>query len=277
MTMLTRCPNCDTVFRVTPQQLQQQHGQVRCGRCMQVFDGFRTLSSEPDRSPGAQPAGRAAEAAAAPAPKAQAPAAMAQPAPAPGPTVSAVPAPAMSSDFLADDADTAAAVPVRAPSPHRLAWAVASAVLAVVLLAQAAYVYRVELAAHYPGLKPVLVQACETLNCTVPLPQQPKLITIEASDLQMPDAERPGVIQLTATLRSHAQYDVAYPALDLVLTNAQEHTLARRVFMPREYLGQGRDPALGIPPNAEVTVHLDLDTADLGASGFRLDLLPTPS
>ena len=88
---------------------------------------------------------------------------------------------------------------------------------------------------------------------------------------------RPGVIQLTATLRSHAQYDVAYPALDLVLTNAQEHTLARRIFAPREYLTKARDPALGIPPNAEVTLQLDLDTGDLGASGFRLDLLPAPS
>ena len=149
--------------------------------------------------------------------------------------------------------------------------------LALVLVAQAAYVYRVELAANYPGLKPALTRACDALHCTVPLPQQPRLISIEASDLQVPDATRPGVIQLTATLRSHAQYDVAYPALDLVLTNAQEHTLARRIFAPREYLNPSRDPALGIPPNAEVTLQLDLDTGDLGASGFRLDLLRAAS
>jgi hypothetical protein len=157
------------------------------------------------------------------------------------------------------------------------AWAFASVLAALVLVAQAMYVYRVELAANYPGLKPVLARACAALHCTVPLPQQPRLISIEASDLQVPDATRPGVIQLTATLRSHAQYDVAYPALDLVLTNAQEHTLARRIFAPREYLDPSRDPALGIPPNAEVTLQLDLDTGDLGASGFRLDLLRAAS
>jgi len=84
------------------------------------------------------------------------------------------------------------------------------------------------------------------------------------------------VIQLTATLRSHAAFDVAYPALDLVLTNAQEHTLARRIFAPAEYLDKGKDPRTGIPPNAEVTLQLDLDTGDLGAAGFRLDLLPAP-
>jgi hypothetical protein len=62
-----------------------------------------------------------------------------------------------------------------------------------------------------------------------------------------------------------------------VLTNAQDHTLARRIFLPREYLGPSRDARAGIAPNAEVTVQLDLDTGDLGASGFRLDLLAGPS
>ncbi|HWI13114.1 MAG TPA: zinc-ribbon and DUF3426 domain-containing protein [Burkholderiales bacterium] len=280
MTMLTRCPHCDTVFRVLPQQLQKQHGQVRCGHCMQVFDGFRTLSSEADRTPVEPVAQRAAEVA-----------------PPPGiPTPDPKPAPVepVLSPVASAAVTPPAAAPVSKPEPqaapeedlfedalpartHGYAWGVASILLLIVLLAQAAYLYRVELAANVPGLKPALARACEALRCTVPLPQQPKLISIEASDLQVPDSTRPGVIQLTATLRSHAQYDVAYPALDLVLTNAQEHTLARRIFAPREYLTKARDPALGIPPNAEVTLQLDLDTGDLGASGFRLDLLPAPS
>ena len=45
MSMFTRCPHCDTVFRVTPQQLQVSSGQVRCGRCQEVFDAFSTLTS----------------------------------------------------------------------------------------------------------------------------------------------------------------------------------------------------------------------------------------
>lgn len=282
MTMLTRCPHCDTLFRVTPQQLQKQHGQVRCGRCMQVFDGFRTLSSESDRTAAEPVAERGAEPAPAvapqpvrpPPPVQEAASAAAAPAPVAAPAAPATPAQteprvAAFDETLLEDA------PAR--PRQSIAWAVGSVLLALVLAAQAAYVYRVELAAQYPALKPALLQACAALSCTVPLPQQPKLISIEASDLQVPDATRPGVIQLTATLRSHAQYDVAYPALDLVLTNAQEHTLARRIFSPREYLEKSRDPALGIPPNAEVTVRLDLDTGDLGASGFRIDLLAAPS
>ena len=45
--MYTRCPHCDTVFRVTSQQLQASSGRVRCGRCETVFDAFSSLSSMP--------------------------------------------------------------------------------------------------------------------------------------------------------------------------------------------------------------------------------------
>ena len=79
-------------------------------------------------------------------------------------------------------------------------------------------------------------------------PQRPDLVKIEASDVHMLEAARPALIQVTATLRSYAGYDLAYPALDLVLTNANEHALARRIFVPEEYLDATRDPAAGFPP-----------------------------
>jgi len=43
--MYTRCPHCDTVYRVTPQQLQASSGQVKCGRCKAQFDAFSTLAA----------------------------------------------------------------------------------------------------------------------------------------------------------------------------------------------------------------------------------------
>ena len=61
-----------------------------------------------------------------------------------------------------------------------------------------------------------------------------------------------------------------------MLTNTREHTLARRIFLPGEYLERGRDVEAGIPASAEITVRLDLDTTDLNPAGFRLDLLPAP-
>jgi hypothetical protein len=115
------------------------------------------------------------------------------------------------------------------------------------------------------------------MRCAVAPPQRPKQIAIEASDLQSLDKARPGMIQLTATLRNHAEHDLGYPALDLVLTNTKEHAVARRIFKPKEYLERGRDAAAGIPASAEITIRLDLDTGDLNPAGFRLDLLPAPT
>jgi hypothetical protein len=156
-------------------------------------------------------------------------------------------------------------------------WAAGTVLLGFLLGAQAVHLYRGELAARYPVLKPHLAQFCDWLGCTVAPPQRPKQIAIEASDLQATDTARPGIIRLTATLRNHAGHELGYPAIDLVLTNTREHTLARRIFLPNEYLDRGRDVAAGIPANAEVTVRLDLDTGDLNPAGFRLDLLAAPT
>jgi predicted Zn finger-like uncharacterized protein len=38
MSLKTRCPACDTVFKIVPDQLKVSSGWVRCGRCAEVFD-----------------------------------------------------------------------------------------------------------------------------------------------------------------------------------------------------------------------------------------------
>jgi hypothetical protein len=162
------------------------------------------------------------------------------------------------------------------PVPRRPWLTAACILLAATLAAQAVFFYRGELAARHPLARQWLNAACAHAGCAVPLPRETKPVLIEASDLQLVDPARPDRIQLTATLRNHAGHDVAYPALDLVLTNATDHTLARRIFLPTDYLGKDRDPRAGLTANAELTVRLTLDTGSLGAAGFRLALLPAP-
>ncbi|MDE3207389.1 MAG: zinc-ribbon and DUF3426 domain-containing protein, partial [Pseudomonadota bacterium] len=50
MTHHVICPGCATVFRVTPSQMSMRDGQLRCGRCQTVFNGWHHLEgpvSEP--------------------------------------------------------------------------------------------------------------------------------------------------------------------------------------------------------------------------------------
>ncbi|WJF89894.1 DUF3426 domain-containing protein [Paraburkholderia bonniea] len=50
MILATRCPFCETVFRLQPAQLALRQGLVRCGHCQEVFDAsgslFETTSSD---------------------------------------------------------------------------------------------------------------------------------------------------------------------------------------------------------------------------------------
>src|SRR5687767_14984627 len=59
--LLTRCPECDTTFRVTDETLKKASGQVRCGRCASVFNAYAELhdpaakSRETEQQPTALP------------------------------------------------------------------------------------------------------------------------------------------------------------------------------------------------------------------------------
>jgi predicted Zn finger-like uncharacterized protein len=46
MSLVTRCPKCQSDFVVKLEQLQALDGLVRCGACAHIFDGFATLQSQ---------------------------------------------------------------------------------------------------------------------------------------------------------------------------------------------------------------------------------------
>src|SRR3954469_23146206 len=52
--LVTTCSHCASRFRVTPQQLNEKQGQVLCGRCHKVFNGFESLERFPDDDTGAR-------------------------------------------------------------------------------------------------------------------------------------------------------------------------------------------------------------------------------
>ena len=61
---------------------------------------------------------------------------------------------------------------------------------------------RGEIAASVPEARPLLSDWCKSIGCTVALPQRPRQISIEASDMQAADASNSSLIVLTATLRN---------------------------------------------------------------------------
>jgi predicted Zn finger-like uncharacterized protein len=141
--------------------------------------------------------------------------------------------------------------------------------LLLALMAQAAFHFRDALAAHVPAAKPTLVKACAFLGCTVGPLQEASGLSIDASDLQADPAHR-GLLMLTATLRNRTGVLLAYPYLELTLTDAQDQVVVRRVLLPADYVGGGADLNAGIPANTEVPVKLFIDASATTQAGYRL-------
>jgi predicted Zn finger-like uncharacterized protein len=170
--------------------------------------------------------------------------------------------------IVQDEDEDGVALP---PAHRRWPWVTASVLLFFVLFAQAVYFFRVELSARLPGLKPALTAYCQILKCKVPLPQNTNLMGIESSDLEADPAQENQFI-LTVLLRNRATYAQAFPNLELTLNDTQDRPLARRIFVPKDYLPPVENEKTGLLANHEFSVKLHLGSADLNPSGYRLAL-----
>jgi|CXWL01.1.fsa_nt_gi predicted Zn finger-like uncharacterized protein len=278
--LAARCPACDTVFRVVPDQLRVSEGWVRCGRCSEVFNASENLvdtdtgaarrpSGEPpaepplhDQVPTPEDALQAADfdlqvappGAAASPPAIDPPAAAAQP----------------DADLLAAGVIDPRAEPDDRPSflrhaeraerwqrPRVRAALIAAATLgAAGLLAQVVFEYRDLVAARFPAIRPVFEQVCTALGCTLAAAHAIDSLAVESSGLVRVEASN--IYRLSVALRNHAGIEVALPALDLTLTDAQGRVMARKVLRMGELgvhqltLGAGRELALQATLNSAV-------------------------
>ena len=153
----------------------------------------------------------------------------------------------------------------------RTLYGYALAALVIALGVQAVVEYRDALAAHAPFTRPILEGACTLFGCTIGPLRDAAAISIDASDLQADPAHR-GLLKLSATIRNRAAYPIAWPYLELTLTDASDSVVARRAFAPGEYVGIGRDAARGIPGNGENVITLFLDASETSQAGYRLYL-----
>ncbi|MEO9161125.1 MAG: DUF3426 domain-containing protein [Casimicrobiaceae bacterium] len=150
-------------------------------------------------------------------------------------------------------------------------YGVAILLLLLALVAQAVFEYRDTLAAHAPFTRPLLQGACDLLGCTIDPLRDSAALSIDASDLQADPAHR-GLLLLSATLRNRALYPIAYPDLELTLTDSSDQVVVRRAFHPTDYIGGTSNPAAGIPGNGEKVVRLFIDASATSQAGYRLYL-----
>lgn len=143
--------------------------------------------------------------------------------------------------------------------------------LLLAFLAQGIYVFRNQLAAWFPQAKPALAQACGLLDCQLGLPMRIDSVAIESSELQTASADQ-STLGLSVLLRNHGAMVQAWPSIELTLNDANDQPIARRVFMPRDYLPASQDINKGFAPKSEQPVKLYFELTQLKASGYRVYL-----
>jgi predicted Zn finger-like uncharacterized protein len=232
---ITHCPQCETAFKVSPQQLELAKGWVRCGRCSHVFEAalhFETQANIP----------------AAPLPSADAPA-----------LFRAAMAPAVAANDVKPSVQSAQADDTDAALP--LKWVVSAGVLVLALLMQLLVAQRNWLAAEEPALRPLLSAMCA---CEVTWPREPDAVLIESSSFtENPDGGY--IVQLR--LKNTQHHAVAMPALELSLTDLQDQVLVRRVFTADELSAKDHVQALR---DVRSTLNFDLDDkVSKRITGFR--------
>ena len=101
-------------------------------------------------------------------------------------------------------------------------------------------------------------------------------LAIEASDLQADPAHK-GLLILSASIRNRMPYPLAYPYLELTLSDIEKQTqqdvvVVRRAFAPQEYVSGAANLDSGIPGNGELNVKLFIDASATSQAGYQVYL-----
>lgn len=190
------------------------------------------------------------------------------------------------------------------PGAARVIWRILMALAVVALLAQWAWLERAALVDRMPALRGVFATIGRPLHVTIGPPRQPDMIQISSVTLVTdPDAGHdsatgaandsanlPGNIAandgtasgasaptddtvpmtLTVFMRNQASYAVAWPSLELTLSDIDGKPVVRRVFSANDYVSDGAQREAGLSPRNERTIRLRLSAQAALASNFRV-------
>jgi predicted Zn finger-like uncharacterized protein len=238
--MHTRCPHCQTIFRIAEHELRTARGWVRCGVCDGTFDARIALQKElPLADVGSQSEFDLE----------------------PGP----------SKDLVTGLRLSDLSEPPRARRLTRAGlagWAAANLVLLVALSGQLLFVQR-EAFAQDPTLRPVLVRMCGVVGCELPARRSIDRIDLLRRNVYAhPNVEDALIVDLSFV--NDAGFAQPYPVLTVSLGDLRGEALIRRHFRPSEYL-PGIDPDAYMTPGAPVNVTLEVHDPGPATRTFEID------
>jgi predicted Zn finger-like uncharacterized protein len=255
MSLVTACPSCGVLFKVSPDQLLISEGWVRCGKCQTVFDAALslkpTITTQKDSFPEdvepplplaaniASEVVQAEDALVGQAPLASSP----QPPESSTPVFDLGPESADTDKFAALQFKQSFSAPAQnVPTAWRQSLIpnilyLLTPILLIALSIQVILFQRNEIASKEPLAKPWLVALCAPFNCRLETLKHIQSIVIDSSTFSKIS---PDIYQLTLVLKNSSSADLQLPSVELTLINSLDQPLLRRVFRVDELNVQSR-------------------------------------
>lgn len=146
------------------------------------------------------------------------------------------------------------------------------------LAVQLGHHFRDWVAAHHPSTRPLLHAWCAQLGCKIKPPMRLDALQVDSATLVRTASEGVDRYRLTVAVNSRSDVELAWPHIDLTLTDDRGTVIARRAFAPRDAQvakGEGM-PLLSVPeavPAGESTqLQWSLRLDDLAPAGYTAEL-----
>ena len=256
--MFTFCPNCRTIFRLTPRHLSTAGGYTRCGKCRLVYSAIDYLyedlpstreALDLDRQPGADQA------------------------------EAEVQEPLVDNQAVsAGDDRVAPLLSVPAGWWHQggltlqdVSSGAAIVFLALLMATQWVFFNRADLAREQ-AWRPGLEQFCKLLYCSLPLQVDLSQLELLSRDVrQHPRVEE--ALLVNATLSNKADFTQPYPVLELSFSDLGGNPVAVRRFRPSEYVNDSDVIMRGMQPGEPVPVMLEILDPGTAALSYQFGFL----
>jgi len=251
--MQTECPHCHSIFEMNLEQLNQANGQVRCGFCLAIFeaspieatanDKNTITSNEPeieDQTPAEDELKEEL--------------------------------PRVLPDVIPPElrAESRAGKPRFAHlETTLLSLGIIFSILAGII--QYSYYHRYQLVQHN-NLRPWLIKLCDITGCDLPEPRDPKRIELSSKNI-FSHPNTPNALMISATVVNQAEFEQAFPLLELHFEDIRGKAIAGRRFTPEEYLGIPSEEISKMEPGNPVPFNIEIIDPGQDIISYEFDFL----
>ncbi len=266
--MQTRCPECNTLFKLTDQDLEKANGQVQCGHCFHVFtakpeseaDNNFKLVEEVDTSD--IDLNTFADA------------------------IDDIP----DEEPLVEDKPEQAALFEKNPmiddlvppeirhqqektsKPYQTAlWSVFIVLLSLGAFSQLIYFNRDQIASK-PGLRSYMLSFCELAQCEISDLRDLKRLELSSKNVYShPNVDN--ALMITAVIVNQAAFAQQFPVLQISFTNLVGDTVMARQFKPGEYLNTDEENLNEMQPGLPIQITLEVLDPGSSATAYEFNFI----